>query len=317
MTSITATNFNFPQQKNLYKGKVRDVYNINDSLLVMVASDRISAFDVVLPKGIPFKGQVLNQLAEKFLQATEDIVPNWRIASPDPNVTIGQYCEPFKVEMVIRGYLTGHAWRTYNSGKRILCGAEMPDGMKEHQQFPEPIITPSTKAAEGHDEDISKEEIISNGIVSAEDYAQLENYTRMLFQRGTEIAAKRGLILVDTKYEFGKKDGKIYLIDEIHTPDSSRYFYADGYEERLANDENQKQLSKEFVREWLMENGFQGKDGQQIPEMSDEFVQSVSERYIELYENVSGEKFVRSDVSDPNERIQKNVLNFLNQQLND
>lgn len=316
MTSITATNFNFPQQKNLYKGKVRDVYNINDSLLVMVASDRISAFDVVLPKGIPFKGQVLNQLAEKFLQATEDIVPNWRIASPDPNVTIGQYCEPFKVEMVIRGYLTGHAWRTYNSGKRILCGAEMPDGMKEHQQFPEPIITPSTKAAEGHDEDISKEEIISNGIVSAEDYAQLEKYTRMLFQRGTEIAAKRGLILVDTKYEFGKKDGKIYLIDEIHTPDSSRYFYADGYEERLANDENQKQLSKEFVREWLMENGFQGKDGQQIPEMSDEFVQSVSERYIELYENVSGEKFVRSDVSDPNERIQKNVLNFLNQQLN-
>ena len=316
MTSITATNFNFPQQKNLYKGKVRDVYNINDSLLVMVASDRISAFDVVLPKGIPFKGQVLNQLAEKFLQATEDIVPNWRIASPDPNVTIGQYCEPFKVEMVIRGYLTGHAWRTYNSGKRILCGAEMPDGMKEHQQFPEPIITPSTKAAEGHDEDISKEEIISNGIVSAEDYAQLEKYTRMLFQRGTEIAAKRGLILVDTKYEFGKKDGKIYLIDEIHTPDSSRYFYADGYEERLANDENQKQLSKEFVREWLMENGFQGKDGQQIPEMSDEFVQSVSERYIELYENVSGEKFVRSDVSDPNERIQKNVLNFLNKQLN-
>ena len=316
MTSITATNFNFPQQKNLYKGKVRDVYNINDSLLVMVASDRISAFDVVLPKGIPFKGQVLNQLAEKFLQATEDIVPNWRIASPDPNVTIGQYCEPFKVEMVIRGYLTGHAWRTYNSGKRILCGAEMPDGMKEHQQFPEPIITPSTKAAEGHDEDISKEEIISNGIVSAEDYAQLEKYTRMLFQRGTEIAAKRGLILVDTKYEFGKKDGKIYLIDEIHTPDSSRYFYADGYEERLANDENQKQLSKEFVREWLMENGFQGKDGQQIPEMSDEFVQSVSERYIELFENVSGEKFVRSDVSDPNERIQKNVLNFLNQQLN-
>ena len=316
MTSITATNFNFPQQKNLYKGKVRDVYNINDSLLVMVASDRISAFDVVLPKGIPFKGQVLNQLAEKFLQATEDIVPNWRIASPDPNVTIGQYCEPFKVEMVIRGYLTGHAWRTYNSGKRILCGAEMPDGMKEHQQFPEPIITPSTKAAEGHDEDISKEEIISNGIVSAEDYAQLEKYTRMLFQRGTEIAAKRGLILVDTKYEFGKKDGKIYLIDEIHTPDSSRYFYADGYEERLANDENQKQLSKEFVREWLMENGFQGKDGQQIPEMSDEFVQSVSERYIELYENVSGEKFVRSDVSDPNERIQKNVLNFLNQQFN-
>lgn len=316
MTSITATNFNFPQQKNLYKGKVRDVYNINDSLLVMVASDRISAFDVVLPKGIPFKGQVLNQLAEKFLQATEDIVPNWRIASPDPNVTIGKYCEPFKVEMVIRGYLTGHAWRTYNSGKRILCGAEMPDGMKEHQQFPEPIITPSTKAAEGHDEDISKEEIISNGIVSAEDYAQLEKYTRMLFQRGTEIAAKRGLILVDTKYEFGKKDGKIYLIDEIHTPDSSRYFYADGYEERLANDENQKQLSKEFVREWLMENGFQGKDGQQIPEMSDEFVQSVSERYIELYENVSGEKFVRSDVSDPNERIQKNVLNFLNQQLN-
>jgi len=311
MTSITATNFNFPKQKKLYKGKVRDVYNIDDNLLVMIASDRISAFDVVLPKGIPYKGQVLNQLAEKFLIATEDIVPNWRIATPDPNVTVGQYCEPFKVEMVIRGYLTGHAWRTYKSGKRILCGAEMPDGMKEHQQFPKPIITPSTKATEGHDEDISRNEIIAKGLVSEEDYIQLENYTRKLFQRGTEIAADRGLILVDTKYEFGKKDGKIYLIDEIHTPDSSRYFYADGYEERLAKDENQKQLSKEFVREWLMENGFQGKEGQQIPEMTEEFVQSVSERYIELYENVSGVTFVKSDIADPLNRIEKNVLDFL------
>jgi len=315
MTSITETNFNFPNQKAVYKGKVRDVYNINDDLLVMIASDRISAFDVVLPKGIPFKGQVLNQLAEKFLIATKDIVPNWHLASPDPNVTVGHYCEPFKVEMVIRGYLTGHAWRTYKSGKRILCGVEMPDGMKEHQKFPNPIITPSTKASEGHDEDISREEIIAQGLVSEDDYIKLENFTRQIFQRGTEIAAERGLILVDTKYEFGKKDGKIYLIDEIHTPDSSRYFYADGYEERLANDENQKQLSKEFVREWLMENGFQGKEGQQIPEMNEEFVHSVSERYIELYENVSGESFVRSDISDPKERIEKNVIDFLNKQM--
>ena len=313
MKAITSTSFNFPNQVNVYHGKVRDVYNINNDLLVMIVSDRISAFDVVLPEGIPFKGQVLNQLAEKFLKATEDIVPNWRLASPDPNVTIGHCCEPFKVEMVIRGYLTGHAWRTYKSGKRVLCGVQMPDGMKEHQKFPEPIITPSTKADEGHDEDISREEIISQGIVSESDYIQLEDYTRKIFQRGTEIAAERGLILVDTKYEFGKKDGKIYLIDEIHTPDSSRYFYADGYQERQDNNEPQKQLSKEFVREWLMENGFQGKDGQVIPEMNDEFVQSVSDRYIELYENVSGNKFVKSDLENPLKRIEKNVLSFLSQ----
>ena len=311
MKAITSTSFNFPNQVDVYHGKVRDVYNINNDFLVMVVSDRISAFDVVLPKGIPFKGQVLNQLAEKFLEATKDIVPNWRLASPDPNVTIGHCCKPYKVEMVIRGYLTGHAWRTYKSGKRILCGVEMPDGMKEHQKFPEPIITPSTKADEGHDEDISREEIINQGIVSESEYVQLENYTRKIFQRGTEIAAERGLILVDTKYEFGKKDGKIYLIDEIHTPDSSRYFYAEGYQQRQDNNEPQKQLSKEFVREWLMENGFQGKDGQTIPEMNDEFVQSVSERYIELYENVSGIKFVKSDLQDPINRIEKNVLTFL------
>lgn len=280
----------------------------------MIVSDRISAFDVVLPEGIPFKGQVLNQLAEKFLKATEDIVPNWRLVSPDPNVTIGHCCEPFKVEMVIRGYLTGHAWRTYKSGKRVLCGVQMPEGMKEHQKFPEPIITPSTKADEGHDEDISREEIISQGIVSESDYLNLEDFTRKIFQRGTEIAAERGLILVDTKYEFGKKDGKIYLIDEIHTPDSSRYFYADGYQERQDKNEPQKQLSKEFVREWLMDNGFQGKDGQIIPEMNDDFVQSVSDRYIELYENVSGNKFVKSDLKDPLNRIEKNVLDYLSEQ---
>ncbi|MBM77403.1 MAG: phosphoribosylaminoimidazolesuccinocarboxamide synthase [Crocinitomicaceae bacterium] len=313
MKAITSTSFNFPNQVDVYHGKVRDVYNINNDFLVMVVSDRISAFDVVLPKGIPFKGQVLNQLAEKFLEATKDIVPNWRLASPDPNVTIGHCCKPYKVEMVIRGYLTGHAWRTYKSGKRILCGVEMPDGMKEHQKFPEPIITPSTKADEGHDEDISREEIINQGIVSESEYVQLENYTRKIFQRGTDIAAERGLILVDTKYEFGKKDGKIYLIDEIHTPDSSRYFYAEGYQQRQDNNEPQKQLSKEFVREWLMENGFQGKDGQTIPEMNDKFVQSVSERYIELYENVSGNKFVKSDLQDPLNRIEKNVLSFLSQ----
>ena len=311
MKAITESAFKFPNQINHYKGKVRDVYNIKNDHLVMVVSDRISAFDVVLPKGIPYKGQVLNQLAKKFLKATEDIVPNWSIASPDPNVTIGHLCAPFKVEMVIRGYLTGHAWRTYKSGKRMLCGVDLPDGMKEHQKFPEPIITPSTKADHGHDEDISREEIIAQGIVSEQDYLQLEEYTREIFKRGSEMAAERGLILVDTKYEFGKKDGKIYLIDEIHTPDSSRYFYADGYQERLDNNQNQKQLSKEFVREWLMENGFQGKDGQSIPEMTDDFVNSVSDRYIELYENVSGEKFVKSESTDALSRIENNVLNYL------
>ena len=311
MKAITNTNFNFPNQKSVYHGKVRDVYNINNQFLAMVATDRISAFDVVLPKGIPFKGQVLNQLAEIFLKATEDIVPNWRVASPDPNVTIGHFCKPFKVEMVIRGYLTGHAWRTYNLGKRILCGVEMPDGMIEHQEFPMPIITPSTKADQGHDEDISREEILEIGIVSEEDYLQLEKFTRLLFQRGTEIAAERGLILVDTKYEFGKKDGQIYLIDEIHTPDSSRYFYKDGYVQRQESGENQKQLSKEFVREWLMANGFQGKEGQSVPHMNDEFVNSVSERYIELYEKVSGRYFSKSKVNDPLLRIEENILDFL------
>jgi phosphoribosylaminoimidazole-succinocarboxamide synthase len=312
MEAIVKTDFKFPNQVDVYKGKVRDVYNINNDLLVMSVSDRISAFDVVLPKGIPYKGQVLNQLAAKFLKATEDIVPNWSIAVPDVNVTIGHFCEPFKVEMVIRGYLTGHAWRTYKSGERELCGVTLPEGMKEHQNFPEPIITPSTKAEMGaHDEDISREEILKKEIVSKEDYLLLEKYTKAVFARGTEIAAKQGLILVDTKYEFGKKEGKIYLIDEIHTPDSSRYFYADGYEERLANDEPQKQLSKEFVREWLMENGFQGKEGQKIPEMTEEFVHSVSERYIELYEKVSGEKFVKSTSENALERMERNVLSFL------
>jgi phosphoribosylaminoimidazole-succinocarboxamide synthase len=312
MAVINNTNFNFPNQKNVYHGKVRDVYNINDELLVMIATDRISAFDIVLPKGIPFKGQVLNQLAEKFLIATEDIVPNWRLSSPDPNVTIGHFCKPFKVEMVIRGYLTGHAWRTYNSGKRILCGVEMEDGMIQHQKFKSPLITPSTKADEGHDEDISREEIINQGVVSKEDYLQLESYTRALFKRGTEIAAQRGLILVDTKYEFGKKDGKIYLIDEIHTPDSSRYFYKDGYQQRQDSGEPQKQLSKEFVREWLMENNFQGKEGQSIPEMNNEFVSSVSDRYIELFEKVSGNQFKKNDIIDPLLRIEENVVSYLN-----
>lgn len=312
MEAITKTDFKFPNQVDVYKGKVRDVYNINNDLLVMSVSDRISAFDVVLPKGIPYKGQVLNQLAAKFLKATEDIVENWSVAVPDVNVTVGHFCEPFKVEMVIRGYLTGHAWRTYKSGNRMLCGVELPEGMKEHQKFPEPIITPSTKADMGaHDEDISREEILKQGIVSEEDYLLLEKYTREVFARGTEMAAKQGLILVDTKYEFGKKDGKIYLIDEIHTPDSSRYFYADGYEKRLANDENQKQLSKEFVREWLMENGFQGKEGQQVPEMTEEFVNSVSERYIELYEQVSGEKFIKAESKNVLSRIEKNVVTYL------
>ena len=310
MKAITSTNFNFPNQKNVYNGKVRDVYNINDEYLAMVVTDRISAFDVVLPKGIPYKGQVLNQLAEIFLKSTEDIVPNWMLSSPDPNVTVGHFCEPFKIEMVIRGYLTGHAWRTYKSGKREICGIQMPEGMIEHQKFPTPIITPTTKAEFGHDEDISRDEILKQGLVSEEDYLQLENYTKAIFQRGTEMANERGLILVDTKYEFGKKNDKIFLIDEIHTPDSSRYFYRDGYQERQNNGDSQKQLSKEFVREWLMENGFQGKDGQQIPEMNKDFVDSVSKRYIELYENVSGMKFVKSDNQDPMERIESNVNDF-------
>ena len=309
--ALTKTTFNFPGQKSLYKGKVRDVYNIDDEFLVMVVSDRISAFDVVLPEGIPFKGQVLNQIAEKFLDATSDIVPNWKIASPDPNVTVGHMCEPFKVEMVIRGYLTGHAWREYRDGKRTLCGVPMPEGMIENQKFPKPILTPTTKADEGHDEDISREEIIAQGLVDKAEYEMLEDYTRKLFQRGTEMAAEKGLILVDTKYEFGKKDGKIYLIDEIHTPDSSRYFYADGYEERQAKGEKQKQLSKEFVRQWLIENGFQGKEGQTVPEMSAEFVNSVSDRYIELFENITGDSFVKSDTSKINDRIKAAVNNFL------
>jgi len=309
--ALIKTSFSFPKQRNLYHGKVRDVYNIDGKLLIMVASDRISAFDVVLPRGIPYKGQVLNQIASKFLDATSDIVPNWKIASPDPSVTIGHLCEPFKVEMVIRGYLTGHAWRQYKAGKRELCGVPMPDGMVENQKFPEPILTPTTKAEEGHDEDISREEIISSGLVSRGEYEMLEHYTRAVFQRGTEMALSKGLILVDTKYEFGKKEGKIYLIDEIHTPDSSRYFYAEGYQERLARGEAQKQLSKEFVRQWLIENGFQGKEGQTVPNMSDEFVDSVSERYIELYENITGDSFIKSDVSQMNDRIEKNVLRFL------
>ena len=310
MKAITSTNFNFPNQKNVYNGKVRDVYNINDEFLTMVVTDRISAFDVVLPKGIPYKGQVLNQLAKKFLNSTEDIVPNWMISSPDPNVTIGHFCKPFKIEMVIRGYLTGHAWRTYKSGERIICGVNMPDGMVEHQKFPSPIITPSTKADYGHDEDISREEILSKGIVEEKDYIKLEEYTNAVFQRGSEMADERDLILVDTKYEFGKKNGKIFLIDEIHTPDSSRYFYKEGYQQRQDNGEPQKQLSKEFVREWLMDHGFQGKDSQKIPEMNKEFVESVSNRYIELFEKVSGTKFVKPDFNNPLERIEQNVLEF-------
>ncbi|SNR37640.1 phosphoribosylaminoimidazolesuccinocarboxamide synthase [Lutibacter flavus] len=312
--TINNTAFNFPKQKSVYKGKVREVYNINDELLVMIASDRLSAFDVVMPKQIPFKGQILNQIASKMMDATKDIVPNWIIAIPDPNVAIGHLCTPFKVEMVIRGYLSGHAAREYKAGKRLLCGVAMPEGMKENDKFPEPIITPSTKAANGaHDEDISKENILAKGIVSKEDYEVLEKYTKALFQRGTEIAAERGLILVDTKYEFGKtKDGKIVLIDEIHTPDSSRYFYADGYQERQNKGETQKQLSKEFVRQWLIENGFQGLEGQSIPEMTDEKINEISDRYIELYENITGETFVKSDVSNITQRIEKNVLSFLN-----
>jgi len=313
MSTITTTNFNFTGQKSVYRGKVREVYNINDDLLVMIATDRLSAFDVVLPKGIPYKGQILNQIATKFMQLTEDIVPNWLIATPDPNVAVGHLCEPFKVEMVIRGYLSGHAAREYALGKRTICGVTMPEGLKENDKFPTPIITPTTKADNGsHDEDISREAILANGIVSEEDYLVLEKYTRDLYQRGTEIAASRGLILVDTKYEFGKtKDGKIVLIDEIHTPDSSRYFYFDGYQERQNNNEEQKQLSKEFVRRWLIENGFQGKEGQQIPEMTAEYIATVSDRYIELFENILGEKFVKSDISNIEERIFNNVQAYL------
>jgi phosphoribosylaminoimidazole-succinocarboxamide synthase len=311
--TITTTNFNFPGQKNVYRGKVREVYNINDDLLVMIATDRLSAFDVVLPKGIPYKGQILNQIATQFMKMTQDIVPNWLIATPDPNVAVGHLCEPFKVEMVIRGYVSGHAAREYAAGKRTLCGVTMPEGLKENDKFPTPIITPTTKADNGsHDEDISREAILSKGIVSEEDYLVLEQYTRSLFQRGTEIAASRGLILVDTKYEFGKtKEGQIVLIDEIHTPDSSRYFYAEGYQERQDRGEEQKQLSKEFVRRWLIENGFQGQEGQQIPDMNYAYIESVSERYIELYENILGEKFVKADITNINERIEKNVVAFL------
>ena len=311
MQALTKTNFSFKGQKGIYHGKVRDVYNINDEYMVMVVTDRISAFDVVLPKGIPYKGQVLNQIASKFLDATADIVPNWKIASPDPMVTIGHFAEPFKVEMVIRGYLTGHAWREYRDGKRTLCGIRLEEGMHENQRFEEPIITPTTKADEGHDEDISRIDIIGSGLVSEEDYRKLEEYTHSLFKRGTEIADQMGLILVDTKYEFGKKDGKIYLIDEIHTPDSSRYFYKSGYRERFTKGEPQKQLSKEFVRQWLISNGFQGNEGQTIPEMNDVFVTEVSDRYIELYEKITGEKFEKADLSNLEKRIEQNIGNFL------
>ncbi|MGS2726442.1 phosphoribosylaminoimidazolesuccinocarboxamide synthase [Psychroserpens sp. BH13MA-6] len=311
--TITESNFKFPNQKSVYKGKVREVYNINDQELVMIATDRLSAFDVVMPKGIPYKGQILNQIATSMMKATEDLVPNWLTATPDPNVAVGHLCEPFKVEMVIRGYMSGHAAREYKAGKRLLCGVAMPEGMKENDQFPEPIITPATKAEMGdHDEDISREDILKRGIVSEADYVVLEDYTRKLFQRGSEIAAKRGLILVDTKYEFGKtKDGKIVLIDEIHTPDSSRYFYADGYQERQDKGEPQKQLSKEFVRQWLISNNFQGLEGQKVPEMSDAYIDTVSERYIELYENIMGEPFEKADVSNIQERIETNVLAYL------
>ncbi len=309
--TLTHTDFNFPGQKSVYHGKVRDVYDINDDLMVMVATDRISAFDVILPKGIPYKGQVLNQIAAKFLDATADIVPNWKLATPDPMVTVGLKCEGFRVEMIIRGYLTGSAWRDYKAGMRELCGIKLPDGMKENERFPEPIITPTTKAEAGHDENISREEIIAQGIVSKEDYETMERYTRALFKRGTEIAAEKGLILVDTKYEFGKRDGKVYLIDEIHTPDSSRYFYADGYEERFAKGEPQKQLSKEFVRQWLIEHDFMGKEGQTVPEMTDAYCDSVSDRYIELYEHITGEPFVKTDDTDLDGRIRKNVEAYL------
>lgn len=312
--TITATNFNFPGQKSVYHGKVREVYTLEDNKLLMVATDRLSAFDVVMPKGIPYKGQILNQIATKMMRDTADLVPNWLIATPDPNVAIGEACDPFKVEMVIRGYMSGHAAREYKQGKRTLCGVPMPDGMKENDKFPEPIITPATKAEMGaHDEDISREDILKRGIVTESDYLQLEDYTRKLFQRGSEIALSRGLILVDTKYEFGKtKDGKIVLIDEIHTPDSSRYFYAEGYSERQKNREPQKQLSKEFVRQWLIQNGFQGLEGQTVPFMNDEYIETVSERYIELYEKITGEKFIKAEVSDILARIERNVLKYLN-----
>lgn len=310
--AIVKTDFKFPKQKNVYKGKVRDVYNINGEYLVMVVSDRLSAFDVVLPKGIPYKGQVLNQIAAKFLDATSDIVPNWKIATPDPNVTVGFACETFAVEMIVRGYLTGSSWRLYKNGGRDICGIKLPEGLKEHEAFPEPILTPSTKAEQGaHDENISRDEIIKQGLVSEADYIQLEKYSLALFKRGSEIAKEMGLILVDTKYEFGKKDGKIYLIDEIHTPDSSRYFYLDGYKERFAKGENQKQLSKEFVREWLMENNFQGREGDVLPEIPDSFIDQISERYIELYESITGDKFERADISSVISRIEKNVTNYL------
>ncbi len=311
--TITATHFNFPNQKSVYRGKVREVYNINDQYLVMIATDRLSAFDVVLPKGIPYKGQILNQIATKFMDLTQDIVPNWLIATPDPNVAIGHLCEPFKVEMVIRGYLSGHAAREYALGKRMLCGVTLADGLKENDRLPTPIITPTTKADNGaHDEDISREAILSKGIVSEQDYLILEKYTRDLYQRGTEIAASRGLILVDTKYEFGKtKEGKIVLIDDMHTPDSSRYFYLEGYQDRQDSGAEQKQLSKEFVRRWLIENGFQGKEGQQIPNMTDDYIVSVSERYIELYENIIGTQFIKADITNIQERIEQNVLAYL------
>lgn len=310
--TILSSDFKFPGQKSIYKGKVRDVYNIGDKYLLMVVSDRISAFDVVLPRGIPFKGQVLNQIAAKFLDATSDIVPNWKIATPDPTVTFGHMCEPYPVEMIVRAYLTGSSWRTYKAGAREICGIPIPDGMREHQRFEKPIITPTTKAEHGlHDEDISREWIISSGLIPEKEYELIEKYTMDVFLRGSEIAAQHGLILVDTKYEFGRKDGKVYLIDEINTPDSSRYFYADGYQERFDRGLPQKQLSKEFVREWLMANGFQGQKGQAVPEMTDEFVNEISERYIELFENITGEKFVRADISNVAERIQANCMNFL------
>ena len=309
-SSIVKTDFSFKGQISKYEGKVRDVYHVNDSL-IMVVSDRISAFDVILPRGIPYKGQVLNQIAEKFLDATSDIVPNWKIESPDPNVTIGHYVEPFKVEMVIRGYLTGHAWRQYKAGHRELCGNPLPEGMREHQRFEKPIITPTTKAETGHDEDISRDEIIAQGLVSATDYEKLEDFTFRLFERGTEMAREKGLILVDTKYEFGKKDGQIYLIDEIHTPDSSRYFYMEGYEERLENGRPQRQLSKEFVREWLIEHGFQGKEGQQVPDMPNAFIRSVSDRYIELYENITGESFRKASLENVEQRIEQAINRYL------
>ena len=311
MEALTKTNYNFPNQTNVYHGKVRDVYTIGEDTLVMIATDRISAFDIVLPKGIPYKGQVLNQIASQFLDATSDILPNWKLGSPDPMVTVGHRCDPFKVEMVIRGYITGSAWRDYKKGARAICGIPLAEGLRENQKFETPLITPTTKADEGHDENISKEEIIAQGLVSKDDYEQLEKYTFELFKRGTEMAAQKGLILVDTKYEFGKKDGKIYLIDEIHTPDSSRYFYSDGYLERFEKGDEQKQLSKEFVRKWLMDNGFQGQEGQEIPEMTDEYCRSVSDRYIELYEKIVGDKFEKADAVNILARIENNITKYL------